>query len=174
MPETRRRPLRKFGPKPRPFLERFESFLPSILDDRSCWEWQGGKGPNGYGAIAAPPSPGIKQPRKILAHRAAWEIYHAQPVPIGLNVCHRCDNRRCVNPLHLFLGTQKENLRDMMIKNRHPSKRLSSEQALSILRDPRPSRIVARDFGISHRQVLNIRRGLQWKHLSSQSHDSSC
>ena len=93
--------------------DRFFQFV-SRTDD--CWEWQGYRGPvDRYGRFMVKRPDGKRTPR--LAHRASWEL-HSGPIPSGLQVLHRCDNRRCVNPEHLFLGTQLDNIRDMDAKGR--------------------------------------------------------
>lgn len=81
-----------------------------------CIFWQGHKTTNGYGNFRWTTNP--KDP-KMLAHRAAW-IFMRGPIPKGLMVLHKCDNRDCINPNHLFLGTQTDNMRDAAAKGRLP------------------------------------------------------
>jgi predicted XRE-type DNA-binding protein len=75
-----------------------------------CWEWDGYLIWNGYGRIT------IKN-KGYLVHRLAYELTYGD-IPEGLLVCHTCDNRKCCNPQHLFLGTQQSNYNDMVVKNR--------------------------------------------------------
>lgn len=82
----------------------------SLILDTPCWEWIGNKSQNGYGQFSS-------RYFSTLAHRASWEIF-VGPIPDGLYICHRCDNKSCVNPEHLFLGTQHDNMLDMVQKGR--------------------------------------------------------
>lgn len=78
-----------------------------------CWLWTGAKTHNGYGRIGR----GRELEGTVLVHRLMWELSFG-PVPDGRLVCHKCDVRNCVNPWHLFLGTAKDNTRDMFEKGR--------------------------------------------------------
>lgn len=77
-----------------------------------CWLWDGRYSKSGYGTLG-----GGRKGERVQAHRLMWEAVNG-PIPGGLLVCHRCDVRGCVNPDHLFVGTAKDNTRDMMVKGR--------------------------------------------------------
>lgn len=99
-----------------PLETRFFRYVEPMMDDRGCWEWRGNmiRGtqpwPMHYGRVKI-------DKRTVTAHRVSWMV-HFGDIPSGLNVCHKCDNPSCVNPGHLFLGTQSQNMRDMGDKGR--------------------------------------------------------
>lgn len=117
------------------------------------------------------------------AHRISW-IFHGNSIPEGMNVCHKCDVPNCINPEHLFLGTQKDNLRDMISKNRgwqphgesHPKAKLTEEQVRHIkkttsVRDSR-GRIprgmlvdLAELYGVRKENIGKIAHGTYWKKI---------
>jgi hypothetical protein len=91
-------------------MNTIEGFTRNISITGGCWVWNAGHSSAGYGKVRW-------RNRVMGAHRAAWEIFQG-PIPTGLLVLHRCDNPPCVNPGHLFLGTQGDNVRDCAHKGR--------------------------------------------------------
>ncbi len=118
-----------------PLLDRFANCIGKKTES-GCLEWTGTicKG-NGYGSIGI--WSGRKNNKRASAHRVAWELMNG-PIPDGLCVLHKCDNRICVNVDHLFLGTNIDNISDMVSKGRqskgesHRNSKLSTEDVRSI------------------------------------------
>lgn len=92
-----------------------ERFWRYVKKTESCWLWTGSHGPSGHGVLFAGAG---QRPRLLRATAVSWEIANGRPVPAGLCVCHTCDNPPCVNPDHLFIGTQTDNMRDCVNKGR--------------------------------------------------------
>lgn len=84
-------------------------------DQSGCWLWIGPRTTKGYASTSW-------QGRFRQVHRMLWEREHG-PVPAGLYVLHHCDVRHCVNPAHLYVGTQTDNMRDMVVRGRKPSRK---------------------------------------------------
>lgn len=138
----------------------------SVKLENGCVVWTGFKNNYGYGHVTI-----NRKVRK--AHRVAWEEENG-PVPEGLCVLHDCpagDNPACINVDHLWLGTNADNVADRERKGRHHSGRcerhglakINNEQALAIFRDPRPSRLVGIEYGLSGSSVRALRRGKTWR-----------
>ena len=154
------------GPKARAGLEdRFWKYV-DRRDESQCWPWLG-SGVDGYGTLGLGAG---RRGRKVLAHRVSWEIFHGKPIPTndeyhGVVVRHTCHNRSCVNPHHLVLGTQADNVADMWANKSGPkgNARLTQSQIIAIKEDPRSSRKLAPVYGVSDAHIRSIRNGRTWK-----------
>ena len=125
-----------------------------------CFLWMAALGTNGYGYMQW-------DGRIQSAHRLAWISQHGQISDL-LHVCHRCDNRVCVNPGHLFLGTNADNSSDRIKKGRsargekHGGAKLSLQDILLIRSDPRKQKEIAAEYGIVPSAVSNIKSRRVW------------
>lgn len=133
-----------------------------VGEDNECWEWTGSCS-HGYGGFYA-------ASRKIQAHRVSWVIHTRADIPKGTEVCHTCDNRPCVNPKHLFLGTRRDNVLDCLHKGRlsigekSGSAKLSDDDVdliefLKLMVDGITYRTLADMFGVSEKHIGRIIRG---------------
>jgi hypothetical protein len=136
-----------------------------------CWNWRGSIGDKGYGQFR------IIKSKQVIAHRFSFELANG-PIPAGLLVCHTCDNRRCVNPAHLFLGTYKDNTQDMMRKGRESgppicfgnknAARLTPADVIQIrqLHSAGHSQVrLALDYGVSGGCISLIVRRETWRNI---------
>jgi hypothetical protein len=133
-----------------------------------CWEWKGQRNVKGYGSVKV-------AGKSLLAHRLSYLLYVGRLTP-GHSVCHRCDNPPCVRPDHLFAGTAKDNVEDMIRKGRNEairgervhSARLTADQVLEIRREAArgvPRRELGLRFGVSHGTISEIVTRRKWKHI---------
>ncbi len=141
--------------------ERFWKYVTQGPQDE-CWDWHGAIHPEGYGRLA------VAKGRFVYVHRVAWELHYGK-IPSGKLCLHRYDRRRCVNPNHLFLGTNAENSADMVAKGRqrpgelHGTAKLVQAQVDDIRQRHaagETARTIAIDYGLSlcHTQAIIARR----------------
>lgn len=135
----------------------------------ACWLWPGAVLNSGYGAFTRNRS-GLEGPRQVTAHRFACEAAHG-PVPAGLHVLHRCDNKLCVNPAHLYAGTHQQNVADAKARHRYVSTnaRLTPAQVLAIRASGAKGCVEARRYGVTPSAISNIRSGKRWADLSTET-----
>jgi len=149
-------------PKHKTFWDRYQKI-------GDCWIWQGSGNPRGYGQVS------IKG-KLQLVHRIAWILIYGE-IPEGLRVCHRCDNRRCINPKHLFLGTDTDNVKDMWQKDRNnhkgehnPFAKLTDEEVRQIkklLSQNEPVKKIANLYNVKPIAIYHIKEGHNWSHIKS-------
>lgn len=154
------------------FAQKFYRFVERI-PIAGCWLWAGSVGENGYGR-AHSGEYGTARSTAMGAHRLSW-LMHKGPIPDGLQVCHRCDVKACVNPDHLFVGTPLDNIRDCVAKGRARRGRLSGERhgrakltekdVIAIRASNEPSGVLAKRFGVTWSTVDAARTGKHWKHV---------
>lgn len=163
-------PSRRRGLKDR-FVDKVKKLsVELVMGIGPCWEWQGNCHPTaGYGTIRA-------RGKTAWTHRVSWELYRG-PVPAGKMVLHTCDNRRCVRPDHLFLGTHADNMKDMDQKGRRATgqrlashgalngnAKLTQEQIDAIKKNAGglSSQALADQYGVHRSQIWRIQRAKVW------------
>lgn len=133
-----------------------------------CWDWTASKDTHGYGHLRY-------QGRIKLAHRMSYEL-HCGAIPAGMQVCHHCDNRICLNPEHLFLGTWRDNMIDKLAKGRqsrvrqpgskNPLAKLSEADIRAIRADTTTlQKDLAQRYGVSRPHISQIQSGGRWGHI---------
>ncbi len=148
--------------------------------DTGCWEWDNDKQRGGYGMF-------WDGQKANSAHRLVYKLL-VGPIPDKMCVCHKCDNRKCVNPEHLFLGTSAENSADMVAKNRqakgdrhgsrlHPERmkppvgsingmaKLTESDVIAIRNSEKPVSELAKQYGLTHMGMYKVKVGLRWRHV---------
>lgn len=144
-------------------MERFEA---KIDKSTGCWEWKASKDKDGYGRFRF-------SGRSQKASRVAWMLYVGE-IPSGMLVCHHCDNPGCVNPAHLFLGTDAANTRDKYDKGRgvtgekNGRAKLTVEQVIEIrskYATGEHQRSLAAQYGVAYQHISLIVRRVNWTHL---------
>lgn len=153
---------------------RFWKFVQLDMET-GCFLWCGGLYQKGYGSFMMPTPKGWCS---HYAHRLAWEFSFG-PIPKGMHVLHKCDVRNCVRFDHLFLGTNADNVADMIAKRRHShgarhtSAKLTEAQARKILTAQGTQAAIAERYGVTRQTVSDIRRGKHWKHMGGTREKSS-
>lgn len=137
-----------------------------------CWPWAGEISKNGYGVF-------YYRQKIFLAHRLAYSLHYGKD-PGELLACHHCDNRKCANPNHLFLGTSKDNQIDKVQKNRHnirrgsesPLSKLNEEKVLEIRdllsRKELTNKDIGKMYAVSPACIDAILRNRTWKHVKNK------
>ena len=143
-----------------------------ILIKNECWEWQGQLNNHGYAFASWGQA---EEKKKTVLHRVAYAIW-IEEVPRGLCVLHKCDNPKCINPEHLYLGTKKDNTRDIKNRNRfNPARgekcgmsKLKSEEILEI-RDLREKGMtlnqISHKFDVTYENIHAICKRRTWRHI---------
>jgi hypothetical protein len=146
-----------------------ERFWAKVKKTEHCWDWTASKLKTGYGQMGL----GGRKAGHDVAHRISWKIHNGE-IPKGLHVLHKCDNRGCVRPDHLFLGTPLDNMRDMHAKGRacnisgisHPNAKLDHEKVREIRKRLANGDIIhqiASSFSVNWTTIAQIRDGKTWR-----------
>ena len=140
------------------FQDRLWSHI-SDIDEKDCYNCDLAQNKGGHCQIQV-------GKRMVLAHRVSLYIA-TKKHPLNLKACHRCNNPKCINPDHLYWGTNSQNMIDMVMAGNHPKQKISAEQALEI-RDydgPLSQKKLGEKFGINQQTVSKIKSGKSWTHL---------
>ena len=133
--------------------------LSRVEKNNDCWEWKGYIARTGYAQM--------KLQKKIkLAHRLSYELFIGD-IPENSLVLHKCDNRKCVNPDHLFLGSHFDNTRDMCEKNRQTSHGRFKPEDIKFIREEHPKtpmKDLAQKYGVNYVTIMNIINKKTWKY----------
>lgn len=140
-------------------------FNRSRLAENGCWEWVGYFGSGGYGMMS-------RNGKNQRAHRISYEAYKGT-ISKGMVVRHTCDNPACINPDHLILGSQRDNVADREARNRRVvngerigTSKLTEKDVLEIRASKESLDVLARRYDIDRSNVWVIRAGKSWRHLS--------
>lgn len=146
--------------QPKPFDQRY---IPE--PNSGCWLWLGKWNFFGYGIFLD-----SQYAKDLKAHRVSWEL-HRGPIPVGMNVLHKCDTPPCVNPSHLYIGTRSDNARDMVCRGRstrgekNPYSKLTMDDVIDIRKLARSGsnqRDIAQRFNVNPSQISRINTGERW------------
>ena len=149
------------------YIEIFREHCNASYEDE-CWNWSGSKDSSGYGKLGTG--------KNILsAHRVAYTLYKGA-IPAGLHVLHTCNNPACVNPAHLYAGTQKQNKQDSVRQNRHHKPKgslngsaLLNEAAVLKIKELLANKVavplIAKQFAVCCGTIYNIKAGTAWSHV---------
>lgn len=177
-------------PKRAPVEERFWARVQQM--GAGCWHWTGAIGSHGYGVIGNGPH------STITTHRLSWQLAYGRPVPEGLFVLHRCDNRKCVRPDHLYLGDARQNSADVRergdtshwdierrktpelerrrvaalkrgAEHHRSNAKLTEQEAVAVRAAQGSQREIAARFGICQQTVSLIKQGKLWRHTHADA-----
>lgn len=166
-------------------LVKTRFYKQAMIMDSGCIEWQGSISQAGYGQISI-------DCKSVLVHRLSWNIFNGK-IPKGLFICHKCDNPKCCNPDHLFLGTPKDNMQDAWAKGRMGTPKSMQEMSLGIkdhikgekhsgskLKEKHVREILVLNglgvkdkelgvkFGVSHSTINDVIHNRTWKHINRE------
>lgn len=156
----------------KPLQDRFAG-LWFFEPNSGCWLWSG-RLAKGYGILPIEhPATSDKRVRKNkYAHRLSWEL-HFGPIPPKMEICHRCDTPACVRPDHLFLGTHRKNIDDMLRKGRGEkgedrwNSALTESAVIAIRQSEEPYPVLAKRFGVTVSAIEAARNGATWAHVKT-------